>query len=316
MQLAPQSPSPRLVLPGVRIDPDAVRRAIAWADAAYRACDVCAEACGVDRHAAPGGRCGLGVDARVYKEYLHLGEERLFVPGHAVYLSGCSFRCAFCSDDRAVRAPLSTGVVLSPEALAARVAKRRQEGATNVNFVGGVPDVNMLFLLKTIALLPPDTNIIWNTNFWTTHAAIDHLRSIVGTWLVDFKFGDDRCGLRLAGARGYVARLRDDLAWLLSGPGPAPLARPFAFIRHLLMPGHLDCCTRPVLQLLAERHPEIPVNLMTVYHPDRMARAGNAMAGRVAPDEVRDAIALLETLPFAWRLVDGVELPPRSPGRE
>lgn len=316
MDLAPQPSPPRLSLPAARIDPAAVAAAIAWADAAYRACDVCAEACGVDRHAGPSGRCGLGADARVYKEYLHLGEERLFVPGHAIYLSGCSFRCAFCSDDRAVRRPLETGLPLSPDALAARIARRRSEGATNVNFVGGVPDVNVLFLLKTIALLPQDTHIIWNTNFWTTHTAIDHLRRIVGTWLVDFKFGDDRCALRLAGARGYVGRLRADLAHLLSGPGPSPLARPFVFIRHLLMPGHLECCTRPVLEFLAEHHPRIPVNLMTSYHPYRMAKAANAMAGRVDPSEAERAIALLRSLPFEAPVLDGVELPQRGVQRE
>lgn len=311
MDLLPQAPSPRLELPAVHIDPADVARALAWADAAYRACDVCAERCGVDRHEGPAGRCGLGADARIYKEYLHLGEERLFVPGHAIYLAGCSFRCAFCSDDGAVRAPLTTGTPLAPEALARRIAKRRAEGATNVNFVGGVPDVNVLFLLKTIALLPADTHIVWNTNFWTTRTAIAHLRPIVGTWLIDFKFGDDGCALRLAGARDYVGRLEADLAWLLGGPGPTPLTRPFVFVRHLLMPGHLECCTRPVLTHLATHHPQLPINVMTGYHPYRMARAGNAMAGRMPGGEVEAALALLRSLPFDHALVDGVEL--RSP---
>ena len=98
-------------LPGVTIGIDraALARAIAWADEAYRSCDACAERCGVERHAGPAGVCGLGSGGRVYKEYLHWGEEARLVPSHTIYLSGCNFRCAFCSDWDAVVEPLAHG---------------------------------------------------------------------------------------------------------------------------------------------------------------------------------------------------------------
>jgi putative pyruvate formate lyase activating enzyme len=295
----------------VHVPAAAVADALAWAEARYHACDVCGLRCGVDRHAGATGRCGLATDARIYKEYLHLGEERLLVPSHAIYLSGCSFRCAFCSDDGAVRRPREVGVTLAPEALAARIAIRRRQGARNVNFVGGVPDVNVRFILQALADVPADTHVVWNTNLWTTPEAVAHLRPIIGTWLIDWKFGSDACALKLAGIRGYTAALTSALAAVRDPDGPAPprldgLRQPFVLIRHLLMPGHLACCTEPTLRQLAATHPEVPVNLMTGYHPYRLATTRTAMASRTGHEEVDAARRLLASLPFHHRLVDGV----------
>jgi len=284
------------------IDPDVLERAIAWADQAYHACNVCAERCGVDRHAGPGGVCGLGADARIYKEYIHFGEERRLVPSHTVYFTGCSFRCAFCSDWNQVVAPLDHGVVVPPQALAMRIAQRRAEGAVNVNFVGGVPDVNLLYILKVLKHCPSDTQVVWNTNHWTTDEAVDHLVGIVATWLSDLKFGNDVCARKLSRAKNYWATLTRLLTFV---------PRERLLVRHLLMPGHLDCCTRPALDWLATHLPDVTVNLMTGYSPFRMAGAKTgptiAMARRNREDERTAAIAHFAGLPFEGRLLDGLE---------
>jgi len=34
------------------------------------------------------------------------------------------------------------------------------------------------------------------------------------------------------------------------------------------MPGHVECCTYPVLDWIAEHMPTAPVNIMDQYHPD------------------------------------------------
>ena len=77
----------------VSLDPAQLTAAVAWAQERYGACDVCAERCGVNRLTGQLGHCGLGEHAHVYKEYLHLGEERCLVPLHTIYLTGCNLRC-------------------------------------------------------------------------------------------------------------------------------------------------------------------------------------------------------------------------------
>ncbi|PKN57340.1 MAG: radical SAM protein [Deltaproteobacteria bacterium HGW-Deltaproteobacteria-14] len=288
-----------MTTPAPHIDRDRLAAARAWAEERYHACDVCAERCLVNRHAGELGVCGLPVDARVYKEYLHLGEEARLVPSHTIYLSGCNFRCAFCSDDAQVRAPLAHGVNVPPAALARRIAERRAQGARNVNFVGGLPDVNVLYILRVLERCPPDTAVVWNTNLWTTPEAIATLTGVVWTWLVDFKFGNDRCAEKLAGARDYL-RTITELLPLAAGAGAV-------LIRHLLMPGHLDCCTRPVLDWLAANLPEIPVNVMTGYHPYRMVSGRGPMARALPAAERELALATLGAQRFADLLIDGTE---------
>lgn len=293
--------------PSPGVDAAALAAAVAWAHARYHACDVCAERCGVDRHRGELGRCGLGAEARVYKEYVHLGEERCLVPSHTIYLSGCSFRCVFCSDDGPVRAPLGWGVDIPPEALAARIAQRRGEGARNVNFVGGVPDVNVLYVLRTLQGCPADTHVVWNTNLWTTEEAVEMLDGVVGTWLVDFKFGNDRCARKLSGADGHgqilAARLRQLRA-----------ARGDVIVRHLVMPGHVACCTEPALAWLAAELPEAAVNLMTGYQPFQLAGRAGAMGRRPTAAERDAAVEALGRSTSRRRLLDGVEWPaPAAP---
>lgn len=286
------------------IDRAALERAIAWAEAAYRRCDVCAERCLVDRMAGPAGVCGLGEHARIYKEYVHLGEERRLVPSHTIYMTGCNFRCAFCSDWAQVTEPLAHGAVVSPRALALRIAQRRAEGARNVNFVGGLPDVNVLYILRTLAHVPEDTHVVWNTNLWTTETAIDHLVDIVTTWLVDLKFGSDGCARKLSRATDYWAVTSALLGRLID------LTRArgrHVLVRHLLMPGHLECCTKPALSWLAEVAPAIPVNLMTGYLPYRMAGTRGPMGRRPPPAEVGEAVRWFQTLGFADAMIDGME---------
>ena len=279
------------------MDPEALRRALDWARERYQTCDVCATDCGVNRHAGELGHCGLGVQGRVYKEYLHLGEERTLLPSHAVYLSGCNLRCVFCSDWDAVIHPDRHGALLSPEALAERISVRRAEGARNVNFVGGLPDVNVLYILETLAHCPEDTHVVWNTNLWTTPEAIERLTGVVGTWLVDLKFGANECARRLAGVDDYTERLHGLL--------PRAAQTGALLVRHLLMPGHLECCTRPSLEWLRANTPEATINLMTGYHPFALKGSKGPMSGPLATEELKQSLEAFDSIGFSNAMIDG-----------
>lgn len=280
-----------------RVDPEALREALRWARSSYESCNVCASDCGVNRHASERGHCGLGVAGRVYKEYLHLGEERCLVPSHAVYLAGCNLRCVFCSDWDAVIHPERHGALMTPEALAERIAVRRSEGARNVNFVGGLPDVNVLYILEVLSHCPEDTHVVWNTNLWTTEEAIERLTGVVGTWLVDLKFGANECAKKLAGVDAYGERLHGLL--------PRVDQAGALLVRHLLMPGHLECCTRPCLEWLRAQVPEATVNLMTAYHPFALKGATGPMSGSLMPEELARGLDIFEALGFQDAMIDG-----------
>jgi putative pyruvate formate lyase activating enzyme len=70
-------------------------------------------------------------------------------------------------------------------------------------------------------------------------------------------------------------------------------------VRHLLMPGHFDCCTEPVLAWLAAR-PDLRVSLLTQYVPPAHARG--PLARPLDPGDAARAAALAGSL--GLRLVD------------
>jgi putative pyruvate formate lyase activating enzyme len=232
-----------------------------------RACDLCERLCFTDRTAGELGYCGLGEGARVFGELLHFGEELEIVPSHAIYLTGCSFRCVFCmSGEFILRENVDRkGIPLVPEEFAKVIARRRAEGATNVNFLGGEPSVNLLAILELLRFCPPDTKVVWNSNMYFTEAQAEILRGVVDLYLADWKYGNDACAERLSAAPRYTEVLRRNMRFALeSGAG--------AIVRYLVMPGHERCCFEPIARMLATEFPDVRLSILDPYLP--LFRAG------------------------------------------
>ncbi|MSP90555.1 MAG: radical SAM protein [Myxococcales bacterium] len=299
--------------------PDLDARIAAAADA-YRACRLCPRDCGVDRTQGPRGAfCRLGTEAFVYKELLSVGEEAAVSPTMLVDLGGCSLRCLFCSEWEHVVAPRrSPAVPLDPAWLARQMRRRRQQGARSVTFVGGEPIVNLLAVLRALAAVAPGDRlpVVWNTNGQASAAALALLGGVVTTWNVDLKFGNPRCAERLAGVHGFdaqaeVARV---LAFALRDGAVDPATGlPRAIVRHLVMPGHGACCTRPALAWLADTFPGACLNLMTGYLPLGPAAGGHLRAAelgrRASAREVAEAV---DTAAAAWRRAVWIDGVPRA----
>jgi putative pyruvate formate lyase activating enzyme len=60
-------------------------------------------------------------------------------------------------------------------------------------------------------------------------------------------------------------------------------------VRHLLMPGHIECCWRPVAQWLAENLPGMKVNLRSGFWPAWHAWRHSELRGTVSPTETNHA---------------------------
>ena len=261
----------------MRIDSAELRRRVCVLEEAYRSCRICPEDCGVDRCAGEIGRCGLGTEGRVYKELVHLGEEPEVGPTHAVYLAGCSFRCAYCSEKEQVEVPTSVRPT-DPAWLAARFKLRREQGARSVTFVGGNPDVQPLFVLRALQHCPPDTRVVWNGNLWLTEDTLGLLCGVASLFVADLKYGPGACDLCLSGVPGTLPRLLHLLDCLRH-------AGEQVLVRHLMLPGHAECCTLPVLRALAERWPGLRVNLMSAYRPFGLRGSPGSLGGRLEREE-------------------------------
>jgi putative pyruvate formate lyase activating enzyme len=116
------------------------------------------------------------------------------------------------------------------------------------------------------------------------------MEGVVDLYLPDLKFGPPgahgNCGAELGGMPGYWDVVTGAID-VLHRSGKTLI------VRHLLMPGHFDCCTRPVLGWLSQR-PGITVSLLTQYVAPAHARG--ALAAPLDPTDIHQAHALASAL--------------------
>jgi putative pyruvate formate lyase activating enzyme len=130
--------------------------------------------------------------------------------------------------------------------------------------------------------------LVWKTNAHGSAQARELLDGIFDVWLADFKFGNDACALRLSKTPDYIRVVRENLLWAN--------AHSELIVRHLLMPGHVECCWRPVAEWLAENLPGVKVNLRSGFWPAWHAARHREMAGTVSPAETERAFEMARQL--------------------
>jgi len=178
----------------------------------------------------------------------------------------------------------------------------RAVGVRSVQLTGGEPWLQARAIGQlTPALRPLPT--VFNTAFPAPIRRMRGLLSRMDVIIGSLKFGNERCASRLRGPGVRQARAR-----LLA----ASALGPKLIVRHLLMPGHMLCCTIPTLLWLAARLPRSRVTLLPGYIPPASAPAAPELLRCLDEAEIRLAHAYGEELGL-----DVVDLPPPfSPGNE
>ncbi len=290
-------------------------------------CNFCRWDCGVDRSGGTKlGACKLAAETRVSTYFHHLGEELVYrgLRGSGtIFFTSCNMRCAFCQNGD-ISTDKDNGTVVDARTLATMAWLLRMEGCHNVNWVGGEAAIHLHTIVAAIALLggelarPTRADLVkalpvksdhfvlagprpgsgahdgefnapmlWNSNFFMTAEAMKILRLLMDVWLPDFKFGPGRCAVSLSRTPWYWETVTENLA-LIDDWG-----EDFT-IRHLVMPNHVECCTYPILDWIAETMPGAPVNIMDQYHPDTFCDPCNPkyleryqpLSRRLTPDEL------------------------------
>ena len=226
-------------------------------------CHFCERMCGVDRTAGKHGVCGVGARSRVASEFMHHGEEPELVPSYTIFFSGCTFKCQYCQNWDISQQPES-GVEVTPATLSSLVASNRREGARNVNWVGGEPTPNLHNILAALNECEVNVPSVWNSNMYMSLEAMKLLFGTQDVYLTDLKYGNDVCALKYSKVQNYwkVVTRNHRLAF----------ANAELIIRHLVLPTHIECCTRPALTWIAENLGSmVRVNVMGQYRPQYKA---------------------------------------------
>jgi putative pyruvate formate lyase activating enzyme len=238
--------------------PAKARRNAAVARAQLAECRFCAHDCGANRLRGPAGRCHAGSEARYFCAQAEVTDELELIPTYAIALGGCDLRCAFCITG-AESWNAQGGERFDAAEVAARAGVALQRGARTIMVLGGEPTVHLPAALDLVSHLSPAARLVWKTNAHGSAAARTLLDGMFDVWLADYKFGNDQCAESLAKVRQYSAVTRENLRWAAEHSE--------LIVRHLLMPGHLECCWKPVARWLAAELPGVKTNLRAGFWP-------------------------------------------------
>lgn len=246
-------------------------------------CSLCAHQCGVNRLSGELGVCKVSLTSHFSSEFLHLGEEPELVPSHTIFFNGCTMKCVYCQNWDIATAP-ENGWVATPERLACLIVEREKEGARNVNFVGGEPTPHLRTILETLLMLDSKLPIIWNSNQYYSRLTAEILEGVIDLYLADFRYGNDECALKYSKVKKYFSVISRN--FLLA------FEQADMILRHLVLPGHLKCCTEPIMKWVSENLPGVYFNLMFQYYPAYRASLYPEINRRLTLEERTEALAL------------------------
>lgn len=263
-----------------------------------RHCNFCRWNCRVDR-ASPGkrGTCQLETMSKVGSYFHHRGEELVFQGTNGsgtIFFTSCNMRCTFCQNGD-ISHDKDNGLSVTAQQLASMAWQLRMEGVHNINFVGGEPTIHLHNIVEAVSLLDSqrptardlgyvgqakadyfsrgqneekgsyydgefNVPILWNSNFYMSDETMQILRTLMDVWLPDFKFGNDKCAVFLSKTPWYFETVSRNHKMVYDWGEDM-------VIRHLVMPGHVECCTKPVLEWIAINTPNALLNVMDQFYP-------------------------------------------------
>jgi putative pyruvate formate lyase activating enzyme len=257
---------------------------IELANRLFQSCSFCEHRCKVNRRITS-GKCGVR-ESHIASEFLHFEEETVLVPSYTIFFSGCTFHCVFCQNWDISQIPC--GIPVEPQRLVTAIEQRKKQGARNVNWVGGDPTSNLLYILEVLERLDCNIAQVWNSNMYCSEETMKLLHGVIDVYLTDFKYGNDCCAKRLSKVDGYTAVVkRNHILTYQHGE---------VIVRHLVLPNHRECCSKPIIRYIVENLPNTIVNIMAQYRPEYKANEYIDISRPVSHEEVLQVKEYAESL--------------------
>ncbi len=254
-------------------------------------CHLCTRRCGVNRFKGELGFCRCGTEITVSSIFEHVGEEPELVPSGTIFTMGCTMRCKHCQN-WTISQWMETGEIYRLEELAKEVEHLRSNGCRNANLVGGEPTPWLQQWLGTFKHVNANIPIVWNSNTYYSPETAQLLGGFADVYLLDFKYGPGECAEKISDAPNYwKVCTRNHLEAKKYGE---------LIIRVLVLPNHLECCTKPIVNWIAENlGTETRVNVMFQYRPEWRAYEIPELCRRLTGDEMERAVQLAKEAKLA-----------------
>jgi len=247
-------------------------------------CHFCTRRCGFNRLKGELGYCKCGTQITVSTIFEHMGEEPELVPSGTIFTMGCTLRCLHCQN-WTISQWYEKGDIFSPVQLARSVGHLRKGGCRNVNLVGGEPTPWLQQWLETFKHVNVNVPVVWNSNSYYSEETAKLLAGFADVYLLDFKYGSNECAEKISDAHGYIeACARNHLYGKKYGE---------LIIRVLVLPEHLECCTKNILSWIAQNLGTwVRTNVMFQFRPEWRAHEIAELQRRLTGREMERAIEL------------------------
>jgi putative pyruvate formate lyase activating enzyme len=251
-----------------------------------QSCHFCNRKCNANRMTDGLGYCKCGNAIVVSSIFEHMGEEPELVPSGTLFTMGCTMRCRHCQN-WTISQWVEKGTEYTPQNLAKQVERLRFNGCRNANLVGGEPTPWLWQWLETFKHVGVNVPVVWNSNVYYSPETAHLLAGFADVYLLDFKYGPGDCAERISDAPNYwKVCTRNHLEAKSHGE---------LIIRVLVLPNHLECCTMPILNWIAENlGAETRVNVMFQYRPEWRVHEIPELCRRLTRHEMEKAIQLSE----------------------
>ena len=243
-------------------------------------CTFCVRKCSVNRISGEKGYCLCNDDFAVSSCFPHMGEEPELVPSGTIFTCGCTIRCIHCQN-WSISQWKESGTVLDPIRMSGIVGSLKAQSCRNVNMVGGDPTPHTWLWLRTMKNVDVNIATVWNSNAYYSPETADLLAGFIDVYLLDFKYGNNDCAEAISNAPKYFEECtRNHVMAKKHGE---------IIIRVLVLPGHNDCCTRPILKWISDNlGPWTRVNLMFQYRPEWRAQKRPELGRRLTREEMNE----------------------------
>jgi putative pyruvate formate lyase activating enzyme len=251
-------------------------------------CHFCTRRCSINRLEGEVGYCKCGSQIAVSSIFEHMGEEPELVPSGTIFTMGCTMQCKHCQN-YTISQWIENGEVYKPEDLATQVEQLRRNGCRNANLVGGEPTPWLQQWLETFKHVNMNVPVVWNSNGYYSPEAARLLAGFTDVYLLDFKYGPAECAEEISDSPSY---------WDVCTRNHSE-AKKYGelIIRVLVLPNHLECCTKPILQWIAKNlGTETRVNVMFQYRPEWRAFEIPELRRRLTQEEMEHAVQLARSV--------------------
>ena len=204
-------------------------------------CDLCPNACGVNRTVSS-GRCGVSGKLKIAKYYLHPYEEPCISGKRGsgtVFFCGCCLKCVFCQNYEVSNN--LTGKDITVTELAEIFRRLEDMGAENINLVN--PTHYVPQIAEAFSLYRPNIPVVYNSHGYETLKTLETANSFTDVYLPDMKYFSPPVSKRYSGKENYFSVAEKAIDFMIKSRKTqfnGNIMVSGVIVRHLILPLNTD----------------------------------------------------------------------------